>query len=145
LCWSQSLIIAIKHHIACNEACASATTIATNASVIDFSVVIERRQGCATWQPRLFIAEGLRKHCVCTTPSKMCRLCQQSPPLLAGAQAPQDKCLISEQVELSTTINLIDDWAMGNSDLCALKAPDAQIVWRLSGARFAPLHVLRKP
>ncbi len=81
-------------------------------------------------------------HCVCT--SGTCRSCQQSQPLLAGAQAPRDECLVSEGVELLTTINLIGEWAIGITDLCAWKVPDAQTVWRLSGARLAPLLILHK-
>jgi hypothetical protein len=102
-------------------------------------------QGCTTRQPRLFIAEVITKHHICTSPSRMFRLCQWSPPLLAGAQVPRDKRLVSEGVELLITINFIDDRAMGNSDLCTLKVPDSQIVRRLSGARFLPLHILCKP
>jgi hypothetical protein len=80
----------------------------------------------------------------CVRTSGTCRSRQQSLPLLASAQAPQDKRLVSEGAELLTTINLIGDWPMGNSDQCTLKVSDAQILRRLSGARFAPLHILHK-
>ncbi len=61
------------------------------------------------------------KHCVRTSISGMCRSCQRSPPLMACTHTPRDKQLVGEGVELLTTINLIGDWAMGNSDLCTLK------------------------
>ncbi len=75
------------------------------------------RHGCALWQPMLLITGALTKN-FCQAKHERLHW-QQLPSLSGGAQAPQDKCLVGEGVELLTTISLNGYWTMATVKLCA--------------------------